>query len=145
MTAVGRLAGALLLVASVAAGCGRVPDVTTLPAPSPSPRPVLLVDEPTTASMNALGGGRIEVVGGCLGADGGVIVWPHGTRFVGDDPLTVEVPGHGRFALGDRISLGGGWIVEHVGGTVPDAPWTFRGQRVPDSCLAHDVFLAGPY
>ncbi|WP_172636433.1 hypothetical protein [Aeromicrobium massiliense] len=95
--------------------------------------------------MTALTRGRLEVVGGCPGADGGVIVWPHGTRFVGDDPLTVEVPGRGRFALGDRISLGGGWIVEHVGGKVPDAPWTFRGQRVPDSCLAHDVFLAGPH
>jgi hypothetical protein len=146
MNTLGRLAGTLLLVVAVAGGCGREPIVHTLPAPtSPSPRPVLLVDEPTTASMNALGGGRIEVVGGCLGADEGVIVWPHGTRFVGDDPLTIEVPGRGRFALGDRISLGGGWIVEHSGGRVPEAPWTFRGQRVPDSCLVHDVFLAGPY
>ena len=55
--------------------------------------------------MEALGGGRLEVVGGCLGTNGYVIVWPHGTEVVEDDPLTIAVPRTGTYALGDDVDL----------------------------------------
>lgn len=59
---------------------------------------IVLVSERTGSGMEALGGGRLEVVGGCLGACGYVIVWPHGTEVVDDEPLTIDVPGHGTYA-----------------------------------------------
>ena len=58
----------------------------------------VLVSERGSGGMDALGGGVLEVVGGCLGASGSVIVWPHGTDVVQDDPLTIDIPDYGRFA-----------------------------------------------
>jgi hypothetical protein len=49
----------------------------------------VLVSERMGAGMDALGGGRLEVVGGCLGASGSVIVWPHGTEVVDEEPLRI--------------------------------------------------------
>jgi hypothetical protein len=103
----------------------------------------VLVAQQAGAHMDALGGGRIEIVGGCLGADGSVIVWPHGTEVTSENPLTIEIPGGHTVTLGDNVRLGGGWILEHSSGDVPDGPFLFDGQRlaVPPPCAEHDIFL----
>ena len=64
---------------------------------------------PSSVALDAGHGGRLEVVGGCLGAGGWVIVWPHGTDVVEEDPLRIEVPDYGTFGLGDDVQVGGGW------------------------------------
>lgn len=53
----------------------------------------VLVSEHSSAGMDALGGGRLEVIGGCLGASGSVIVWPYGTEVGDEDPLQIERAG----------------------------------------------------
>ena len=73
----------------------------------------VLVSERATSGMDALGGGRLEVVGGCLGAPGSVIVWPYGTKVVNEDPLTIEIPDNGTFTLGEEVRVGGGYVLEH--------------------------------
>ncbi|HEX4976380.1 MAG TPA: hypothetical protein VFV40_00815 [Nocardioides sp.] len=125
------LLGALVLVA----GCGgrvvSAGDVT------------VLVSARTGAGMDALGSGRLSVVGGCLGLGDVVVVWPHGTDVVGEEPLRVEVPGVGSVGLGDQVEVGGGFVVEHEPGTPRDAgPVEVGGVSVPASCAKHDVFLA---
>ena len=129
---------AKLLAASAAftllAGCGGqvIPagDVTVLVSKFPS------------GGMDAQGGGRLEVLGGCLGASGSVIVWPHGTRVVDDDPLTIEVPDNGTFGRGDEVQLGGGWVLEHSSDDVEPGPYEVGGVTVPAECAEHDIFLA---
>jgi hypothetical protein len=94
------------------------------------------------SGMDADGGGRLEVLGGCLGASGSVIVWPYGTRVVDDDPLTIEVPDNGTFGLGDEVQLGGGWVLEHSSDNVEPGPYEVGGVTVPAECAEHDIFLA---
>lgn len=125
-------AGCVVLLA----GCGGAAE--TIEAGGVS----VLVSERLDAGMAALLPGTVEVVGGCLGARGVVVVWPHGTRVVDTDPLTVDVPGSGRVGPGDEVSLGGGFVVEHGSTpTIPD-PLVVAGATVPPSCVEHDVFLA---
>ena len=125
---------AVLAVTAALGGCGgeviRAGDAT------------VLVAERAEAGMDALGGGRLEVVGGCLGADGYVIVWPYGTEVVADDPLTVSIPGHGTAALGDHVEVSGGFVLEHTSGRVEPGPLEVAGVTVPAECAEHDVFLA---
>lgn len=104
----------------------------------------VLVAARTGAGMDALGSGRLSVVGGCLGLEDYVVVWPHGTDVVAEDPLRVEVPGVGTVGLGDRVQLAGGFVVEHPGdGPARDAaPLEVGGVEAPASCARHDVFLA---
>ncbi|RZU32961.1 hypothetical protein [Blastococcus saxobsidens] len=102
----------------------------------------VLVSERTGAGMDALGGGRLEVSGGCLGAGGSVIVWPHGTEVVDDDPLTIAVPGHGTYGLGDEVEVGGGFVLEHSSRNWELGPFDVAGVTVPAPCAEHDVFLA---
>ena len=102
----------------------------------------VLVSERPDAGMDALGGGTLEVVGGCLGASGSVIVWPHGTEVVQDDPLTVDIPGYGKFALGDEVRVGGGYVLEHSSGNVEPDDYAAGGITVPAECAEHDIFLA---
>jgi hypothetical protein len=102
----------------------------------------VLVSERADAGMDAQGGGILEVVGGCLGASGSVIVWPHGTEIVRDDPLTIEVPDYGTFALGDEVRVGGGYVVEHSSDDVEPGDYPAGGVSVPAECAEHDVFLA---
>lgn len=125
------LLGALPLVA----GCGgqvvTAGDVT------------VLVSARTGAGMDALGSGPLTVVGGCLGLGDFVVVWPPGTDVVDEDPLVVDVPEVGRVGLGDRVVVGGGFVVEHEPGTARDAgSEEVGGVTVPASCARHDVFLA---
>jgi hypothetical protein len=101
----------------------------------------VLVSAETDQGMAAEGGGTLEVVGGCLGTDGYVVVWPHGTEVVDEDPLTIDVPGAGRVALGDDVSLGGGFVLEHTS-TDHDGPLETGDVTVPAACAEHDVFLA---
>ena len=102
----------------------------------------VLVSERATSGMDALGGGRLDVVGGCLGAGGTVIVWPHGTKVVNEDPLTIEIPDNGTFTLGEEVRVGGGYVLEHSPGEGAADSFEVAGVTVPSSCSEHDVFLA---
>jgi hypothetical protein len=102
----------------------------------------VLVSERADAGMDALGGGRIEVVGGCLGASGYVIVWPHGTEVVNDDPLTIDIPNYGTFTVGEDVEVGGGFVLEHSSREVEPEPYQAGGVTVPAECARYDVFLA---
>ncbi|HSE10213.1 MAG TPA: hypothetical protein VLB29_16250 [Nocardioidaceae bacterium] len=104
----------------------------------------VLVAERSGAGMDALGGGRLEVVGGCLGAGGNVIVWPHGTELVDEEPLTIEIPGYGTFALGDEVQVAGGFVLEHEETDTEPGPRKAGGLTVPAECAEHDIFLARP-
>jgi hypothetical protein len=103
---------------------------------------VVLVSERTGDGMDAMGGGRLEVVGGCLGARGVVIVWPHGTEVIADDPLTVDIPDYGTFTVGDEVWVGGGNVVEHSSDDIEPGPYEVAGVTVPAACAKHDIFLA---
>lgn len=100
----------------------------------------MLVSERARGGMDALGGGTIEIVGGCLGASGEVIVWPHGTKVVDDDPLTIDIPDKGEHQVGDEIRLGGGMVFEQSEGEA--APSKVAGVDVPSECAKHDIFLS---
>lgn len=104
----------------------------------------VLVSARTGAGMDALGAGRLSVVGGCLGLGGFVVVWPAGTEVVEEDPLLVEVPDVGRVGLGDRVQVGGGFVVEHSDSDEAGEPGPLEvgGVTVPASCARRDVFLA---
>lgn len=102
----------------------------------------VLVSDFASSGMDAQGGGRLEVVGGCLGASGTVIVWPYRTRVVSESPLTISIPGNGTFALGDDVVVGGGYVLEHTSTTVEPGPYEVGGVTVPATCAEHDIFLA---
>lgn len=102
----------------------------------------VLVSERTGSGMDALGGGTLEVVDGCLGASGSVIVWPHGTEVVQDDPLTIDIPKYGTFALGDDVQVGGGYVLEHSSDSVEPGDYAAGGVTVPAKCAKHDIFVA---
>ena len=104
----------------------------------------VLVSARTAAGMDALGAGPLSVVGGCLGLGDFVVVWPAGTEVVEDKPLVVEVPDVGRVGLGDRVQVGGGFVVEHSDreGAGEPGPLEVGGVTVPASCARQDVFLA---
>jgi hypothetical protein len=102
----------------------------------------VLVSQRAAGGMDALGGGRVEVVGGCLGASGSVIVWRHGTEVVKDDPLTIDIPNYGTFAFGDQVEVGGGYVAKHSSDNVEPGPYQVGGVTVPAECAKHDIFLA---
>ncbi len=141
-----------VVVACLLSGCAeRGADVRETPGDnedstqtSPSAGEVtVLVSEPAVAGMEALGGGRLEVLSGCLGASGSVIVWPHGTEVVKDEPLTIDIPNYGTFALGDKVrELGGGYVLEHSSDDVKPGDYRAGGVAVPADCAKHDIFVA---
>lgn len=102
----------------------------------------MLVSERAGSGMDALGGGHLEVVGGCLGASGYVIVWPHGTEVVKDEHLTIEVPDYGTFAVGDNAQVAGGFVLEHSSDEVEPGSYQVAGVSVPATCAEHDIFVA---
>ena len=102
----------------------------------------VLVSERTDGGMAAQGGGTLEVVGGCLGAGGSVIVWPHGTQVVQDQPLAIRIPGLGTYTLGDEVLVAGGYVLEHSSRNVEAGDFLAGGVSVPAECAEHDVFLA---
>lgn len=101
----------------------------------------VLVSERVDYGMDAQGGGTVEVLDGCLGAGGAVLVWPHGTDVVDEDPLTVAVPGLGDVTVGDEIAIGGGFVHEPPQ-DAPRADLSVAGVDVPEPCTEHGVFLA---
>lgn len=98
----------------------------------------VLVSERRSDAMDALLEGTLTVVDGCLGiADADhhdmVVVWPHGTEVVNDDPTTIDVPGIGTVALGEDVSVGGG--VDRNDGSI-------GGATVPAYCDEGEIWLA---
>ena len=61
-------------------------------------------------------GGTVTMAGRCLGLDSRPALWPHGTRIVSEVPLTIEVPGLGRLAVGDHVAEGAvaDWSQQHL-------------------------------
>jgi hypothetical protein len=102
----------------------------------------VLVAERADGGMDAQGGGRLEVVGGCLGASGAVVVWPHGTEVVSEEPLTIAIPDFGTVAIGDEVRVGGGFVLEHSSDDIEPGPHETGGVTVPAQCARHDIFLA---
>lgn len=102
----------------------------------------VLVSAPMDEGMDALWFGRLEVVGGCLGIEGVVVVWPPGTEVTGEGPFAIDVPGYGTFAEGDEVEVGGGFVLEHSSGGVAPDPYEVAGVTVPPECGEHDVFLS---
>lgn len=102
----------------------------------------MLVGEPSSAGEDALGGGTLELVGGCLGTSGTVVIWPDGTEVVSEDPLTIDLPGRGAFSLGDDVQVPGGMVLEHSSNPVPPGPLEIAGVTVPQDCAEHDIFRA---
>jgi hypothetical protein len=110
----------------------------------------VLVSEWYRGGLDAAYGGRLEVVGGCLGAGDWVIVWPHGTDVVEEDPLRIEVPDYGTFGLGDDVQVGGGVGLEHMPGDwlerfpgdVEPARVEVAGVPVPAECAKHNIWVA---
>jgi hypothetical protein len=105
---------------------------------------IVLVAGYQNGGSDALGGGTLEVVGECLGADGGVYVFPRGTEVVDEDPLTIDIPGFGEVSLGEDFEVGGGWEIEHSSDDVKPGPVELGGVTVPAACAAYDVFLSSP-
>ncbi|GAA1478108.1 hypothetical protein GCM10009623_25540 [Nocardioides aestuarii] len=105
-----------------------------------TPEATVLVSERTGYGMEAAIPGVIEVVGGCLGVNGQVVVWPHGTDVVDDDPLTLDLPGHGQVSLGHEVMLGGGFVHEPPQDE-PRDDLVVGGAPVPEPCTHHPVAL----
>ena len=103
----------------------------------------VLVSKDTGESMDALASGAVRLVGGCLGIDDFVVIWPPGTTVTDERPLTIEVPGIGSLHEGSHLELGGGFIQE-----MPDSPANLEdsqlGLTVPDECANRSIWLAGP-
>ncbi|MBT9254300.1 hypothetical protein KMZ32_01155 [Phycicoccus sp. MAQZ13P-2] len=101
----------------------------------------VLVAERTDSGDDALLSGRLTDVGGCLGVDETVVVWPAGTSVTTDGPATVHVPGRPSAALGDPMEVGGGVALE------PGEERTdhrVAGVVVPAACAAQGVWVASP-
>jgi hypothetical protein len=124
-----------LILTPLLAGCGgpevlHAGDVT------------VLVRESRGDSMGAEFRGPLAVVGGCAGAGGAVVVWPHGTEVVATDPLTLDIPGSGRVALGEAFEMGGGFAYE-AASSDRDAPAEIGdGVAIPEDCRGLDLWVA---
>jgi len=142
---VGKVSAAALFLPLV--GCGQAAgpdasDVTEVSTGNTARTVEVLVAAPAAGGMEALGGGELQNVGGCLGADGSVIVWPHGTQVLEQDPLLVDIPGYGSFGIGGRVRVGGGYVLEHSSDDVEPGPFEIAGSIVPASCARFDIFVA---
>lgn len=104
----------------------------------------MLVAGYQSGGSDAIGGGTLEVVGGCLGADGDVYVFPQGTELVDEEPLTIDIPGVGEVSLGESFDVGGGFAVEHGSDDVESGPIEIGRVTVPAECAKHDIFLSAP-
>ncbi|XVX18617.1 hypothetical protein ACQP1U_09595 [Actinomycetota bacterium] len=104
----------------------------------------VLVGQRSGTGMDALLAGRLEVVGGCVGIGDAVVIWPHGTDVVDENPLSIEVPGAGTVAIGEDIEIGGGFVLEHRGAPRQQGPQEIAGVAVPAACAEHNVFRAAP-
>ncbi len=97
---------------------------------------VLVNAEPDGGAMAGVGyGGRVTLVGECLGIDDATVIWPHGTELVSDEPFVVEVPGMGQVTIGDRVAGGADQYVDHL----PDGI-----DAIPPGCPTVSVFAFYP-
>ena len=134
MSRTGSLAFSGLLCCALLTGCsGKVIDAGGV---------TVLVAERASAGMGAALAADLQVVGSALGAGGAVVVWPFGTKVVDTDPLTIEIPEKGTFALGQEVNVGGGFVLEHSSSARTSGPLEVSGVTVPTDCADHDVFLA---
>jgi hypothetical protein len=58
--------------------------------------------------------GKVSMVGPCLGIGDTTVFWPHGTKVVQENPLSIEVPGLGQVTVGDQLTGGADVYVDHV-------------------------------
>lgn len=85
----------------------------------------VVVAGPADGGDDAQVAGEVRLVDGCLGIDDAVALWPSGTDIVGDDPLTIEVPGVGELQVGDSVRGAGGYT----------EPGRYDGKpSLPESC-----------
>lgn len=132
---------ALVVASLLLSGCGTETS-DAVQSSSDSGGVTVLVSKSSDAGMDALGGGRLEVLGGCLGASGSMYVWPKGTEVVRAKPLTIEIPDTGTFAVGDDVRVGGGFVLEHSSDDVTPGDFEAGGVTVPADCAEFDIFVA---
>lgn len=101
----------------------------------------VLVGEDVDGGLDAMGGGTLADVGGCLGwaprggeETGTLVIWPHGTTIKKPDPLRITVDGT-TYGIGDNIRIAGGE-------SGPLEPSDHFYDKVPKACRAANVFLA---
>lgn len=104
------------------AGDGVPSAATSSPTPAASRTPVLLTEpNPGGPRFAALVGGTLRIdKAGCFALDEFAVIAPAGSTVV-DDGAAVELTGMGRFAIGDNIRGGGGYIEDLERKRVPDA------------------------
>jgi hypothetical protein len=122
-------------LAVVVVGCGAEESLRVVPGVDGA---VVVVAPPVESSGEAIVAGAVALTaGGCvgLGYDSGegtkveLAIWPAGTEPL-EDEVGVDVPGLGRFAVGDQVSTSGGY-----GG-----PPGFRGvMAIPQECLTPQI------
>src|SRR5918993_3104078 len=82
--------------------------------------------------------GPVDVIGGCVGIDDTVVVWPEETEVVDEDPLTVKAPGHEEFSVGDEIEVEGWLLLE---AKARSQGVTIEGVTLPRECAERNVWL----
>ncbi|MFC3690339.1 hypothetical protein ACFOLH_18480 [Aquipuribacter hungaricus] len=103
---------------------------------APAPTRVVVAEE--VDGMEALISGRLTATGGCLGIDEQLTVFPVGTTVLHPDPLQIEIPGRGKFTIGDSISLGGG----HTSPTTDtEGRQVAAGTVIPAECAGSRVIV----
>lgn len=92
---------------------------------------VLVGAESDGDSMAGVGfAGNVGMVGDCLGINRATVIWPHGTKIASDDPLTVDVPGLRRKAVGDHVDGGGDPYVDYLPEGIGSIPRGCRSEQV---------------
>ena len=80
-------------------------------------------------------GGTLAMVGDCVGIDEATVIWPYGTEIASNEPLTIDVPGLGRVALGDQVDGSGDEYVDRLPKGI---------DSIPAGCPAEQVFAFYP-
>ena len=103
----------------------------------------VLVGAKADNAADALLSGLLANVGGCLGVDDTVVVWPHGTKVVSQKPLVLQIPHVGRVALGEEVNIGGGVFLDQHPVPSDVGELDVAGVTVPAACTTHNVWVAG--
>lgn len=80
-------------------------------------------------------GGKVAVVGACLGINDATVFWPYGTEVVAENPLTIDVPGLGRVSVGDQVIGGADVYADHLPKGI---------DAIPSGCPTKDVVAFYP-
>lgn len=75
-------------------------------------------------------GGTARMVGDCLGIDTSTVIWPHGTKIVSDDPLTIDIPGSDQVTIGDHVEGGGDVYSDYVPEGIDTIPPSCPGEVI---------------